>query len=716
MRQFVCKCWAIAIIGLMGSVLVACGNGDGPVSLDDSCIVHADCDDDAPYCYEERCVECRGGGDCADGESCVDNVCVVETTTCTDNSDCPFSSQVCDEGECKFVPRQCTAVGQECELGAPTRSGYSCEDLGRGARCYERCYSYRMCLSGSPSISRECDDGYGCIEDPEVVSEPVCMPGECSDFFDTEAGCAELYKHDPDGLENGAHCIDIGDGALVCAGAGVAQDGEFCEETTDCAAGLTCVNRLPQHAPSLGSPLPTLPGTLGGDSFCAPACNSDNPCDDGRECIGDDDGVFDGVGFCGDRCEPFGTDEERCSDEVACVPVSAEDGVCFRETSRERDYYENCSSSTQCPDSAACLDLFGDGAQCFPLCDPRLETSEERNATCPQPPGADGDRVLGGDCLDLGPNIGIQSVIGTGLCLEACRDADDWGIEGCSGDNRGCSPVGSDTGWCFPSNGLEVGETCHAEGDCQDGAHCDLTGDGTGVCRARCQPGEQTNPNLGCTEEEEVCFPLDGYDNLGECRIPCEPGFDGTDPECPEMQQNCFATGDGMGYCAASGNIQHGEDCGTPLIQDCAPGMVCAKQGRTLNDVLTAPFNDLDDGESAQCVMTCEPFVGQFGSSGCPSGYACSPVTPQGESRSQGHCVPMVDNPRASLQECANSERGYMCGENSFCVNNSTDCGPDRSICLQFCDYTSQTGCTHNTTCEQGFVGGPLLGFLGLCM
>ena len=675
--------------------LGACGENGGAVVIGDDCEENEDCDD---------------GEFCDDGE-CVD---IPEDVSCVDDDDCLTSGQECVNGECEYVEQQCGTLGEECVPAAPTVDGAACEDIGRGYRCYATCGTERVCSDGSAAHVNFCNRNEACIDDP-ALEQPVCQPSECDGYFDTADGCSDLRQQDSESLKDGEHCVLRGNGAYICEGAGEATAGEQCSETSDCAQGLTCVNELAQQE----EVIPTRE-SLGTDSFCAPACDGDEMCDDGQHCIGDDMGVTDGVGFCGDRCEPFGIEESQCDDETACVPVSSEDGLCFRESSKELDLYDSCSSTDECPDNSHCFgDIFTDeGDRCLPLCDPTLSTQEERNATCP---GPDGDRVLGGDCLDLttriaSPLLPDRSEIGTGICFEGCLESEDWGKDGCSGENQACRPEGDGVGWCMDAGDAQQGETCDGDSACDSGLHCDMRGDGEGTCRSYCQPEEETTDTLGC-ESNEACIQMtgEGFDNIGECRIPCDPGTDGTDPSCPDNQQTCLGSGD-QAYCIASGEIAHGEDCGSPLTQNCAPGMVCAKSEQTLGGVLQGPFTDTDVDETATCRRVCDPFVGDLGDSGCPDEYACSPVTPEGASQRAGHCVPKMDTTIATGNSCPEESLGMMCDENSTCISSSPSaCGPDQYQCLQFCDYTTGAGCTGGSSCEQGFSGGPLFGWIGLC-
>ncbi len=691
--------------------LSACGDDDRTVTA--GCVSDEGCvdDEDGPICDTSAgaCVECLDTNDCEGNAECSEtNVCVEPESQCEVDEDCPLASQACEGGMCTWATRQCGSVGEECDPDARTRSGFACEDLGGGHECYRTCYEYRVCTNGNASTAVDCDPGSICRTDD--LDSPVCQPSQCDNFFDTDA-CQDVVDANPNEFVDGVHCIGEASETFICHGAGTIEEGEQCDATTDCAEGLACISELPGYASGI---LP-VEGSVGSDAVCARACDSDDMCDGDQACVGADSGAFDGTGVCAERCEPFGF-ENTCADGDACVPVSSEDGICFRPTNNEVDYYESCDSVVDCPDSSVCLDLFGDGSVCTPMCDPTLPESQQ-SSTCPQPDGQ--DRLLGGDCLDLNlTNIGDDgpSRIGTGICIESCLESADWAKDGCTEDGHACQPSGENAGWCESVGVAELGDECTGEGTCSSGLHCDMTGDGTGTCRAYCQTDEVTEPSMVCGDEE-ICVPLDDYDDLGTCRLPCDPGGDATDPNCPDNQQTCLGFGD-EAYCASSGDVKLGQDCGSPNVQNCAPGTVCAKQGTSLNDVIAGPFTDTDLGENASCRQLCEPFLGDLGDSGCPANQACSPVIPEGPSRTQGHCVDSIDASVGSLSACPETAVGSMCDENSYCIvdgGGGDSCGPPRTICLQLCDFATGTGCTGNTTCEEGFQGGPLLGFLGLC-
>ncbi|WP_158542245.1 DUF4397 domain-containing protein [Lujinxingia litoralis] len=894
--------------------------GAGSACFDGECVLRSsECLDDFDceghqQCAAGQCINntsCDTATDCAPGQTCDDEGACVERQ-CSRSSQCP-ESYVCDEGLCRTTPRQCTEVGQDCVPGDATRSGFACEDIGDGPRCYETCTEYRVCGNGGQATSAyDCSSGQACVTDVSLQLKPVCRPSECGGVLSAEEDCAEIVAENPALFANGVHC-GLQNGVRTCLPAGNAQENESCTAASDCEEGLVCVT-------GVDSLIDIQTGNNTHESYCARPCSNDGQCGGDQACIGETSGALMGMGFCGDRCEPFGHNGAQCGDDLACVPVDGVDGLCARETTRERDLYENCSDNTQCPDSSACIQIDEGVRRCLPSCDPTLGNAAQRDATCPSAstgaytqiahfgaelpavdvlvdgevilenvsfgdiageegflsldagerqvvvratggavlfdgelevdagdavviaavdnadadngisvltvpvardeasvsgaakvrvvhavalPGSvdvvfveqdsdvsvasnrhyaltaatfgaignyieldagdydvyvfatgafEGDealriftftaeagavttefaldsessplgsvpylsapvgRMLGGTCLNL---IQGAAFIGSGFCLETCANADQWGVGGCTNANDRCDDFGDGSGVCFPSNGNEVGDACSSDSDCVDGAHCDATSTGAGVCRSYCQPAEQTNDALGC-ESGEICVGQEGIDNFGKCRIPCNAGADNTDPNCPADQQGCFGP-EGQTYCQPSGDVAFGEDCGQPSKQNCEAGMVCARRSNTLGGFLQSAFTDATQlgAPGGVCSQVCEPFVGDGGDSGCSEGYACSPITPDGASTSAGHCVERTDKKIRSLQPCDVADGGKMCDENSFCIVEAVNaCVEPQGICVQMCDFYGGGGCTDGTVCEPWSDDGPLFGVFGIC-
>ncbi len=136
------------------------------------------CGGSTPYCVNDCCIECIGGGDCGGGQVCEDGVCQAPSD-CSADSDCP-SGFSCEGGTCEPP-----AAGQSCD---PTDPG-SCPD---GQICNE---------------DSECEDlggGLGC----GLCNDDCTCPGDLTcdaDFICT--GC-EFELLDPTGGCPNGFCLD----------------------------------------------------------------------------------------------------------------------------------------------------------------------------------------------------------------------------------------------------------------------------------------------------------------------------------------------------------------------------------------------------------------------------------------------------------------------------------------------------------------------------
>jgi len=110
----------------------------------------------------------------------------------------------------------------------------------------------------------DCQDGASCFNRPGAEVTPVCM-AVCE--LGSETIC-----------EDGSICTEIeGGGGGVCFLGGPNAEGAVCEDGTDCAQGLICVED-------------------GGAQVCARACDPDDGsrCGAGQECAA----LMSGGGFC----------------------------------------------------------------------------------------------------------------------------------------------------------------------------------------------------------------------------------------------------------------------------------------------------------------------------------------------------------------------------------------------------------------------------------
>jgi hypothetical protein len=361
-------------------------------------------------CTNEVCVSgCRVDGDCASNEECNNNRCIVTepgSRRCDTQADCEEGERCDGRGFC--VPGedlQCTGGADDpCEEGLPVASGFACKDYrnGRGPVCYFACAERTFCsaLSTTPTTAttvNECPEGSICLAGG-------CRPSECSGPVSGQDECDAIARAEPDAYPNGALCerreINLLEGkpgftitadnqttqlgeeldfSFQCVPAGTAGEDEACSEGSTgiggtpavrCQRGLTCVKEFG---------LFDLAGQ--GASFCRKACVRDDQCGPEKQCIGEDNGQFDGAGICGDRCEPFIVSGGDCPDGEKCFAVSPEDGLCTDLVGAPGDLaaYGDCrdNGDADCPSGTICV-----SGQCLPQCDPTALTQEDANDQC----------------------------------------------------------------------------------------------------------------------------------------------------------------------------------------------------------------------------------------------------------------------------------------------------------------------------------------------
>jgi len=313
----------------------------------------------------------------------------------------------------------------------------------------------------------------------------------------------------------------------------------------------------------------------------------------------------------------------------------------------------------------------------------------------------------------------------TGLCFQDC-EYEDFGNDSCFSDQNACRPFFDSTGHCLPHGEADgtvrtVGESCDPTdwGPCEEGSFCRRYGDGSGVCTSYCVGGGAFDA-LTC-DSPKVCAAEE--DSLGPCETECTPNQNyGDTSTCPNFLQSCVPsninddTGDVEGaYCSASGNQTEGQTCGgtggSSVLQNCEPGTVCGYPAGTADSPFDG-FVSRRSGENAPdptCRPTCDPFAD--GGSSCPSGEACAVNLVTNTSAEVGVCLTEADvSSKATGASCSEDQLGQACGDGSLCATSG-----GQTVCLEFCDWETQTGCTGSTSCELPAGGSPIGGVLGLC-
>ena len=176
----------------------------------------------------------------------------------------------------------------------------------------------------------------GRVDDAAVVT---CRPGDC-DPTRTEDNCG------------GSGACRVGpDGPACSTDVGSIEDGGFCLESSDCAAGLTCfrVNAT--------------------EGICSrPCCPGSAVCALGQECVGAgvlDDGSDSGWWRCSPPRSCDLLDAESCAPGEGCYIVS-ESGETDCRRSGEGDVGEACDSQNDCAPGLFCGGLTG--TTCVRIC------------------------------------------------------------------------------------------------------------------------------------------------------------------------------------------------------------------------------------------------------------------------------------------------------------------------------------------------------------
>ena len=155
-------------------------NGGGPDTCAEPCSQSNPgvCTGNTPYCVNDCCIECIGGGDCGGGQVCEDGVCQTPSD-CSNDGDCP-SGFTCEAGTCE-PPES----GQSCD---PTDPG-SCPD---GQICNED--SECEPLGGDLGCGL-CNDDCTCPGDLTCDADFICT-GCQFELLDPTGGCPNGFCFD----------------------------------------------------------------------------------------------------------------------------------------------------------------------------------------------------------------------------------------------------------------------------------------------------------------------------------------------------------------------------------------------------------------------------------------------------------------------------------------------------------------------------------------
>lgn len=387
------------------------------------CTRDAQCEEDAPFCREGLCVECRENGDCGEGGLC--DVASGQCGECNSDADCTTA----DRARCDIATHTCTGCteGAQC-AGKP----------GIGALCRE-----------ADGVCVDCTNNAECSADP---ARSLCSPaGECIPCTaDVDCAAVSNNRNVCIGNSPNSRCVECGanddcDNAArpVCAlppgvSAQVANTCVECVVDTDCRdpAASNCVN------------------------------NTCQPCDADAQCghIRTQDGLT-ALGVCDltdRRCvQCTGADFEACAVGGAPRVCNSLTRTCSTAAPRSADACDACVSDVQCQTDQLCVEQFFDGTTstgyyCFP---------RPSSNVCPVPFAA---------VLNASESIDRQTETICGLRVTTCpARADFLARTACSEDSE-CGVAGLNDGRCVTaSTGVRCAIPCAGNSDnCEAGSQC----------------------------------------------------------------------------------------------------------------------------------------------------------------------------------------------------------------------------------------------------
>ena len=431
------------------------------------------CSDGDACTMGETCVEgvCGQGNavNCNDGNSCTDDSCEAEAGCIHANN-----SSACEDGNVCSVDDIC--LEGQCQGGAPL-----------------------LCDDGNPCTNDACDEGQGCVFEPNEEScddGNICTLGDQCQEGVCGAGSTESCDDGNPCTDDLCHPLD---GCVYENNTAPCNDANICTISDSCEDGV-CVS---------GPPLNCDDSTPCTTDACQPekGCYYDyneEPCEDGNICT------------VADACE-----NAKC---VPGAPVACDDGNPCTDDSCDPD--QGClhaGNEAQCDDNNECTD----GDQCSQgLCQGTGSTDCDDGNPCtkdiclPQG-GCLHEDSSGAFCDDLDPcSVGDVCVEGTcqsGL-VKNCDDGNPCTSDVC-GEEGNCGHEANSES-CDDSNACTVDDTC-AGGQCAGAVLVDCDDDH--VCTT-----DSCDPAIGCVYADNTAPCTDGsVCTLGDqCQEGlCVPGF-----------------------------------------------------------------------------------------------------------------------------------------------------------------------------------------------
>lgn len=249
-----------------------------------------------------------------------------------------------------------TYCSADCSADSDCTNGYQCRSVGNQKTCVRK---------GFPSIGEACTAS--------------CETGATCLYAGEGGICRKECNPQTSDCTGGARCVGLQGGSGACFPPGQAQEHEPCEDATECAAGLLCLNDADTNQGSCWRECnPAQPTSCGSEflcaeldastGYCVPAAGdgelcATKLCKDGLVCSGD--GSANGY-LCRRTCEPTGAD--TCGDGQQCYSLSSGGGACYPGGTAQPG--DPCWSGGECAGGTACVSKPGGGGVCMSLCNP----------------------------------------------------------------------------------------------------------------------------------------------------------------------------------------------------------------------------------------------------------------------------------------------------------------------------------------------------------
>lgn len=639
---------------------------------------------------------CDDGVNCTTGDACSNGLCIAEAIdcsglddacnvgvcneelgscetapanesgTCDDLDPCTIND-VCTNGTCAGVAKDCSALDGPCTVGVCNGSTGACEaqPANEGVLCDDGdlCTVSDFCTNGvcegvsvdCTSLDGECstgvcnpttgsceaaaiNEGLGCDDGDLCTSDDVCVAGAC------EGASVDCSSFDDECLAGACNPSTGECEAVAVNEGGLCDDGDLCTISDACSNGAC-----------MGAAV---------------------------DCSGLDDTCV--VGACNPStgsCETQPTNEGgACDDGVNCtINDACANGVCESEPLDCSGLDDACNIGT-CNEALGTCEAapFNEGGTCDDL-DPCTENDTCAGGTCAGTPkdcsGLDSTCTVGvcngttGDCEAQPINEGNTCDDGD-LCtvLDACTS----GV--CAGVAQDCSGLTDDcnVGVCNPGTGNCEAEPANEGGGCDDGDLC--------TTLDACTNGVCSGSALDCSSLDDQCMQGACNPSTGQCEsVAANEGGSCSDGDLCTTNDVCT-----NGVCEGAF-----VDC-SGLDDACNMG-VCVSSTGFCEQVAVNDAGGCDDGDLCTENDSCSGGVCQGSAVDC-SGLdgACQTGVCDGGT---GNCV-------AELAENGTTcNDGNLCTSDDECFNGS--CGGVAVDCSGLDDDCNVGSCNSGTgNCE----------------